>query len=132
MVNFLRGILSVKSHVTRFICYNYSRDMSCCIITNDECRKLNYVKMRNNIKSRPFFIVEWALSFGLLQLGGRDGGAVLVVNMTKIRQFFTQNTVMSLTMCCCHWSDLRPIFRVLSWFFWDNFLCSYVHHVEID
>jgi len=48
-----------------------------CIIMNDECRKLNYVKMRNNIKSRPFFIVEWALSFGLLQLGGRDGGGCI-------------------------------------------------------
>lgn len=59
-LNFLKqvsgGFFLVKSHVTRFICYNYSRDMS-CIIKNDECRKLNYVKMRNNIKSRPFFIV---------------------------------------------------------------------------
>ena len=60
---YLEAFFLVKSHVTRFICYNYSRDMS-CIITNDECRKLNYVKMRNNIKSRPFFIVVWALSFG--------------------------------------------------------------------
>ena len=99
--------MRVKSHVTRFICYNYSRDMS-CIIMNDECRKLNYVKMRNNIKSRPFYSCM-SIFFWITTVGWVRAGAVLVVNMTKIRQFFTQNTVMSLTMCCCHWSDLRPI-----------------------
>jgi len=50
-----------------------------------------------------------SIFFWITTVGWVRAGAVLVVNMTKIRQFFTQNTVMSLTMCCCHWSDLRPI-----------------------
>lgn len=49
-------------------------------------------------------IIFWITTVGLVR-----AGAVLVVNMTKIRQFFTENTEMSLTMCSCHWSDLRPI-----------------------
>ena len=56
------------------------------------------------------------------------GGAVLVVNMTKIRQFFTQNTVMSLTMCSCHWSDLRPFFLSIELMF---YVAMYIY-VEID